>query len=184
MKTPKMTREEIERIVKNLGVTSEVVIVGIRGYYRDTMGKIGANDRGIYDDALFVISPEKFEAFKANVDPSIFRKGIATLKVGIYKVVKWIHKGKYAALQIVNDTVTRDGQNGEFTGRHGINFHYGSETETWSEGCQTLPKSFYWNFLNLVYGEMQKYHIDSIQYVLMDNNQINPSSDEKKDKNK
>ena len=169
MKTPKMTRAEIEKIVKESGADSKVVIVGIRGYYRDSMGKIGQNDRGIYDDALFVISPEKFEAFQANVDPSIFRQGIATLKVGVYQVVKWIHKGKYAALQIVNDTVTRDGKNGEFTGRHGINFHYGSETQTWSEGCQTLPKSIYWEFLNLVYAEMQKYHLDSINYVLIDN---------------
>lgn len=169
MKTPKMTREEVETIVKNSGVNSQVVIVGIRGYYRDSMGKVGANDRGIYDDALFVLSPKRFEAFQANVDPSVFRQGIATLKVGVYKVVKWIHRGKYAALQIINDTVTRDGKSGEFTGRHGINFHYGAEDETWSEGCQTLPKSIYWKFLNLVYGELDKYDLDSFQYVLIDN---------------
>lgn len=169
MKTPKMTKAEIETIVKNSGVKSDVVIVGIRGYYRDSMGKVGINDRGIYDDAIFVLSPNEFQAFQANVDPSIFKKGIATLQVGVYKVVKWIHHGKYAALQIVNDVVNRDGQTNNDSGRHGINFHYGSETQTWSEGCQTLPKSIYWNFLNLVYGEMQKYHLDSVQYVLIDN---------------
>lgn len=169
MKTPKMTKEEIQGIVNNSGVKSDVVIVGIRGYYRDSMGKPGVNDRGIYDDAIFVLSPTKFEAFQANVDPSIFRKGMATLKVGVYKVVKWMHKGKYAALQIVNDVVIRDGKPGEDSGRHGINFHYGSDTQTWSEGCQTLPRSIYWSFLNLVYAEMQKYHLDSIEYVLIDN---------------
>lgn len=169
MKTPKMTREEIERIVNNSGVRSDVVIVGIRGYYRDSMGKVGVNDRGIYDDAIFVLSPNEFRAFQANVDPSVFRKGIANLKVGIYKVVKWIHRGKYAALQIINDVVIRDGQITEDSGKHGINFHYGSETQTWSEGCQTLPKSIYWTFLNLVYTEMQKYHLDSVHYVLIDN---------------
>lgn len=169
MKTPKMSREEITAIVVNSGVRSDVVIVGIRGYYRDTMGKVGVNDRGIYDDAIFVLSPNEFKAFQANVDPSVFRKGIANLKVGVYKVVKWIHRGKYAALQIVNDVVVRDGETKEDSGRHGINFHYGSETQTWSQGCQTLPRSIYWAFLNLVYSEMQKYHLDSIQYVLIDN---------------
>jgi lysozyme len=169
MKTPKMTREEIAAIVSNSGVCSDVVIVGIRGYYRDSMGIFGKNDRGIYDDAIFVLSPNEFQAFQANVDPSVFRKGIANLKVGVYKVVKWIHKGKYAALQIVRDTVLRDGETNEDSGRHGINFHYGSETQTWSEGCQTLPRSIYWNFLNLVYSEMQKYHLDSVQYILIDN---------------
>ena len=169
MKTPKMSRAEIVKIVSNSGVKSDVVIVGIRGYYQDTMGKFGKNDRGIYDDAIFVLSPKEFRAFQANVDPSVFRPGIATLKVGVYKVVKWIHRGKYAALQIVNDVVIRDGQRVEDSGRHGINFHYGSDTQTWSEGCQTLPRSSYWNFLNLVYGEMQKYQLDSIEYVLIDN---------------
>ena len=168
MKTPKISREEIETIVSNSGVESDVVIVGIRGYYRDSMGKVGVNDRGIYDDAIFVLSPKKFQSFQANVDPSVFRKGIANLKVGVYKVVKWIHRGKYAALQIVNDVVNRDGKTSDDSGRHGINFHYGSETQTWSEGCQTLPRSIYWRFLNLVYGEMQKYQLDSVQYILID----------------
>lgn len=169
MKTPKMSREEIAAIINNSGVRSDVVIVGIRGYYRDSMGISGRNDRGIYDDAIFVLSPNEFQAFQANVDPSNFKKGIANLKAGVYKVVKWIHKGKYAALQIVNDVLIRDGQKNEDAGRHGINFHYGSDTQTWSEGCQTLPRSSYWAFLNLVYAEMQKYHLDSIEYVLIDN---------------
>lgn len=169
MKIPQMTRAEILKIAENAGVKAMPVIVGIRGYYRDSMGKIGVNDRGIYDDAIFVVGEKQFFAFQANVDPSIFRRGIATLSVGVYEVVKWIHRGKYASLQIVNDRLHRDGSNELDAGRHGINFHYGSESETWSEGCQTLPRSTYWSFLNLVYGEMQKAKADSIHYVLIEN---------------
>jgi len=167
-KIPQLTKSQIQHHLDTLGVNDEVCIVGIRGYYSNSFGKPG-NDRGVYDDAIFVLAPKAFAGFQANVDPSIFKTGIATLKTGIYKAVKHFHQGKYKALQIVKDTVTRDNRAGDDTGRHGINFHYGGENETWSEGCQTLPKSTYSTFLNLVYSLMDANDLKEITYVLIEN---------------
>lgn len=167
---PRRSLGEINKIITDKFVTDAVVLVGVRGYYRDSMGKVGANDRGIYDDAMFVVSPEAFVSFNANCDPSIFKLNIATLKQGVYQCVKWKHKGKYAALQIVRDVLTRDGKTGEEIGRHGINIHYGSENATWSLGCQTLPKSQWSAFINLVYSEMDRHAQSTIPYILVENN--------------
>ena len=55
------------------------------------MGKPGANDRGIYDDAIFINSPSGCMAFNANVDPSVFRPGVATLAPGLHVYKKGNH---------------------------------------------------------------------------------------------
>ncbi len=166
---PKEARKEIEKIIAASNVKSDVVLVGVRGYYRDTMGKPGVNDRGIYDDAIFLVSPEAFVSFNANCDPSCCRPGMAMLKTGVYECVKWRHKGKYDALQIVRDCVTRDGQPGEDTGRHGINLHKGGVGQTSSEGCQTIVPTQYDAFIKLVYSEMDRHGQKTIPYILVEN---------------
>jgi lysozyme len=178
IKTPKMTRPEIETLLTLNGVdlaARRVVIVGIRGYYKNTMGAPGVNDRGIYDDAIFVISaaggdgsPGEFRGFQANTDPSVRRSGIATLLPGLYDVVKWRHHGKYAALQIVNDRLERDGRAGVDAGRHGINFHYGGSANTGSEGCQTMTKADFLAFQPLVYRLMDRHAMSIVRYLLVE----------------
>lgn len=168
--TPKKTKDEIKKILSDNGIIldrEKVCIIGIRGYYADTFGKPGVNDRNVYDDAIFVVSENDFGAFQANVDPSVYRHRIAQLVPGVYDAVKWRHKGKYDALQIVKDTVRREGVKNLDTGRHGINFHYGG-SGTWSEGCQTFPQSSYWFFLRKVYSLMDKYGKRSVKYLLID----------------
>ena len=113
------------------------IFVGIRGSYRDTMGAPGVNDWGMYDDALFIDSPDTFAIVNRNRDPSRFRpgegfdddtKGIASLDPGAWFVHRFdMHHGKYLALCqcAAKVTVTRDGkkENDRDTGEFGINIH-------------------------------------------------------------
>ena len=84
-----------------------MIVVGVRGYYRDTMGAPGVNDRGIYDEAIFLHTPSATVAFNGNTDPSRVkkgsgtgaRKGMASLNPGVWKVHRFdLHNGKYLAL--------------------------------------------------------------------------------------
>ncbi len=168
---PQMSRPEVLTYLTaaNIDITkSLVVIVGMRGYYANTFGKPGANDIGVDDDAFFVVSPRAFRSFNGNTDPSVKRSKIATLLTGLYQAIKWLHKGKYRGYQITQDRVSREGLTGVDTGRHGINFHYHGSQKTDSEGCQTLPKSQYPEFVKLVDTEMDYYRVNEFIYLLVD----------------
>jgi len=90
---PKITRQELDSAITKAGymLPKEPTIVGIRGYYKDTMGKPGVNDRAIYDDAMILISPDYFETFNGNTDPSKYKPGIASLKPGLYEYKQGLH---------------------------------------------------------------------------------------------
>lgn len=181
---PQASRSTIAKYARDAGLdlaAEKVIVVGVRGYYRDTMGEPFKNDRNIYDDAMFVLTEADMRSYNCNVDPSKFRPGIATLVAGVYHLVKWRHKGKYAALQILRDQVTRDREPGQvFSGRHGINFHYGGDKDTWSEGCQTFPRSQYWQFQGHVYELMDHYGKTDVAYLLVVQPQQNPEPEPEK----
>lgn len=168
---PEMTRAAAEALLKSHGVEGPAIL-GRRGYYRDTMGDHGSNDRGIYDDALCVVTPTAFVTFNANCDPSRFREGIAVLKPGVWLYRLGIHnlsKAKaqqYPALvQAAKVTVVRDGK-GEDTGWFGINVHRGGYTTTSSLGCQTIHPTQWDAFYELVKVEMKRHGLKVIPYVL------------------
>lgn len=140
-----LTPEDVDRIIKG---GYKVFVVGVRGYYRDTMGSAGANDRGIYDDALFILTPDGFYAFNGNTDPSRQNPGMAVLVPGFYLYKPGIHgvsgPNPYPAFrQYSNVTVLRDGSTVPVTdspaNRFWINMHKGGITTTSSLGCQTVP---------------------------------------------
>jgi hypothetical protein len=54
-------------------------------------------------------------------------------------------------------------------GRHGINFHYGGDNNTWSEGCQTFTKTQWDEFQKLVYRLMDLYKLTAVKYLLVEN---------------
>ena len=88
---PQQAKSKTQALLTKARVADEVALVGIRGYYRDSMGEVGQNDRGIYDDAIFLISPNAYATFNANTDPSVKRQGIAVLKPGVHRYRKGKH---------------------------------------------------------------------------------------------
>lgn len=161
-------------------IVDEVVVVGIRGYYKDTMGKPGVNDRGIYDDAIFLVGPDHFSSYNGNTDPSGYRKGwgtgaskgMASLKAGLYRAYKLdMHNGQYPALCQRADVVTvvRDGEpNYEDTGWFGINIHRGGDGTTSSLGCQTIPPSQWSSFMENVKRLLREHNQTVVPYLLVE----------------
>jgi lysozyme len=172
---PRQDRKSIEKLLAKAGVTDKVALVGIRGYY-SKMGPTPGNDRGLYDDAMFVVSPSAFASFNANTDPSIFRPKIATLRPGLHIYKKGKHGisrpgGGYPALRPANKNealpVYRDGVEKPWDGI-AINIHKGGYNSTSSEGCQTIYPDQWNSFINLVYGEMDRYGQKTIPYLLVE----------------
>lgn len=177
-KTPQISREELIALIKkhypDLAI-DKFAVIGLRGYYKNTMGAPAVNDRAIYDDAIIILTDNELHAFNGNCDPSAYREGIAKLKAGIWSVYRFdLHKGKYLALcqRSGNVTVIRDGK-GEDTGMFGINIHKGGYNTTSSLGCQTIYPSQWDRFIGTakricegLYGD--KYKSKTYTYVLID----------------
>lgn len=176
---PRIERKTTEQLLRLRKVSDPVCLVGIRGYYRDTMGAKGKNDRSIYDDAIILVSPNVHAAFNANVDPGAYGKnpkigkGYASLKPGVYRYKLGRHGirsgNPYRALVQGNPvTVSRDGGEDE-TGYFGINIHKGSNRSVSSEGCQTIPPAQWPAFITLVESEMKRNNAKTVSYVLTQN---------------
>ena len=172
---PQQAKSKTQALLTKARVDDAVALVGIRGYYRDSMGVLGENDRNIYDDAVFLLSPNAYATFNANTDPSIRRQGIAVLKPGVHRYRKGKHGlskpgGGYPALRPANPAealpVTRDGE-GDSMGI-AINIHKGGFRTTSSEGCQTIYPSQWESFISLVYSEMDRAGQKTIPYLLME----------------
>lgn len=179
MARPKLAKEKVAKILEHRNIKDRVAIVGLRGYYLDSKGEAGANDRGIYDDALFVVVRDSkgqiifMQSYNANTDPSVYRKGIATLKTGTWRYQLGIHgvskpKSKqYLALRQAEAViVSRDGQKDE-RGWFGINIHRGGYNTTSSLGCQTIYPSQWEEFISIVKNNAAKNNQTTIPYVLM-----------------
>jgi hypothetical protein len=188
---PRLSSAELRQKLQSFSIDRKkfpVIVVGIRGYYLNSLGRAGTNDRGIYDDALFIDTPHVTASFNANTDPSIIRKGkgkgdakgMACLKLGLYYAHAFgLHRNKYLALVQTQGevTVVRDGDpDYEDTGYFGINIHRGSYTSTSSEGCQTIYPAQWDSFINLIKDQSVRafgtqWNKVTIPYVLIESTQ-------------
>lgn len=182
MKTPRLSEKDVLKLLKKNKIDLEVtpvVLLGIRGYYKNSMGVFGKNDRAIWDDALIWVSPKGIQAFQANTDPSGYRKGtgkgsskgMAMLKAGVWLYKTGMHNGSTsheAFRQYDEVTVIRDGIDGDYedTGHLGVNIHRGGKISTSSLGCQTLPVQTWDAFKELGYSLIKEYKLKNFPYVL------------------
>ncbi|QUS40565.1 hypothetical protein RPMA_18275 [Tardiphaga alba] len=169
---PQITRDALLAKVAALKISQPVFLVGMRGYYLDTMGKPKVNDRGIYDDAMILVGPNHFSTYNANTDPSVFRKHIASLRPGLWSYRLGIHglskpkSQQYQALvQADKVTVDRDGEGAE-TGFFGINIHRGGVNTTSSLGCQTIVPAQWPAFIANVKDQLARAGQKTIPYAL------------------
>lgn len=157
----------------------KLVIGIVRGYYFHTMGESDSNDRGIYDDAAFIIGPETFASFNANSDPSYFKKGVATLLPGCYPYRLGNHGisrpgGGYPAFRPATPgeelPVRRDGESDAPSKRPGvaINIHRGGHSTTSSAGCQTIHPGQWDAFYALAKSEMTKLGLKKVWVILVE----------------
>lgn len=178
---PAIGRHAAAALLLAHGVTGPALL-GRRGYYRDTMGAPGVNDRAIYDDAIMLVTPTSYVTFNANCDPSRESPGMAVLNAGVWHYKVGIHglsrpkSEQYEALvQAGPVTVTRDAR-GEDTGWFGINIHRGGRTTTGSLGCQTIHPSQWDGFIALVKMELHRHDIVTIPYCLTEREPLRPAA--------
>lgn len=174
--TPKQPLGEVIKWIAAAPIygVDKVKVVAKRGYYLNSMGKPGVNDRGIYDDAIFIVSPWHFSAYNANVDPSVTRTGVAVLEPGVWRYKPGQHGISFnrpgypypAFVQADEVTVHRDNR-GLDTGWFGINIHRGSNTTTSSLGCQTIPPKQWDLFRDTLNAELKKYGQKTFPYLLV-----------------
>jgi lysozyme len=179
---PQVPRELVEQLVRDNLLEPRLeqpLLVGVRGYFRRSMGA-GDNALGLYDDAMFLLSPATFAAFNANVDPSRLRPRMATLALGLWRYKPGIHNQSkdpvehphYRALvQAAPVTVNRQPDEHHAavwadTGYFGINIHKGGYTTTSSEGCQTIHPDQWDEFMPAVDAELARYGARDLAYFL------------------
>ena len=177
---PERVRATLERhrhLIEPSERDQPVAVLALRGYYRDTMGAPGRNDRGLYDDAIFVIEPGGVHPFNANVDPSRVRHAMARLKA--HQSVRYrpgwhgysSANGHPAFRQdspviVLRDGIGEDSDAGK--ARFWINLHCGGRNHTSSAGCLTIPPGQWPGFKRLLDTLLKRHRQDTFRLVLLD----------------
>lgn len=175
--TGRIGQEEAQQYLKKATIKPEaaVIVLAIRGYYLNSQGIQGENDRGIYDDAIILIGPNFFQPFNGNTDPRKHEKGIAMLLPGWHEFKQgWHGYGKpsgHQAFRTANPDevlpVLRDGMKGIQKGMT-INIHSGGFTNTNSAGCQTIHAGQWKEFKDAAYRLMNAEGQKRLPYLLVE----------------
>lgn len=180
MSKPQIKREKVELLLTMNGLNLEkekVVLVGVRGYFKDSMGAPGKNDIGIFDDAFIWIDESNCVNFNGNVDPSRYYKNVATLKNGLWLYKEGFHgfgrpSGHWAFRQAAAVKITRWQKSGVFIDQtlgDTINIHRGGVNTTSSAGCQTIPPDQWKAFKEFGYMILDKHKKETFHYLLVEN---------------
>lgn len=181
MSKPKITSERINALLIKEGVDlakESFCLVGVRGYFRNSMGQKGKNDIGIWDDGFIWVGHDgELATFNGNVDPSRYYKNVATLKAGKWRYKKGYHgygkaNGHMAFRQAAPVVVLRyqsDGSFKEYPLGDTINIHRGGNSTTSSAGCQTLPPAQWDSFREYGYMLLNRYAKKDFLYLLVNN---------------
>lgn len=177
---PKRDNAAIDAVIEHYQLDKTLAaLIFVRGYYLDSMGKPGANDQNVYDDAIYLVTPSIRESYNANTEPSVPRKNgrdMATLNLGRYRYYKGKHKNKYAALRpFPEGVVLQCMRAGKASTCSHTNIHKGGSRASfdvvWSEGCLTIPDIQYDDFQTRVYAEMIRLGQKTIDVVIVENRQ-------------
>ena len=183
---PQLRRDDVLALLSKHGVhlqATKVAVLSVRGYYANQFGEPGENDRGVYDDAGFLVTARgTFLAANFNVDPSPeHQEGVATIIPGVYPYRQGIHNlsksadRQYPAFRPATPgeriPCTRDGQPGT-SFAVAANIHRGEITSTSSLACQTVPRPQWLPFQHLGYLEMDREGVDVFQYCLIENQEV------------
>lgn len=164
-----MNQEKAKALIDKSGLKDPVMLIGIR-----------SKKRGVYDDTICIYAPGIYTEFRANVDPSRYRKGegfgakkgMASLALGVHigcwfighhkKIKPAVRQGK--PVKVIRDGITVDYPH---TGMHMINFHPGGTSGTSSLGCQTFHPTDWKGFINLLISQLNKHKQKTISYILI-----------------
>lgn len=174
---PNLQLEDVTQYLTSVDAAKYPVrLLGLRGYYKKSMGDPTKNDIGIYDDAMCVVTPKGIRTFNFNTDPSKHGVKMAHLVPGtyLYKIGMHNMKNPYKALrQYGRITVLREGVNHTDTDTADapfyIDIHKGGYNTTSSLGCQTIHPDQWPEFLQLVEDLLKKYNQTIIPYTLVEN---------------
>lgn len=178
---PQITRQRVDALLKRHSIDLTkvgCVLIGVRGYYRDSMGKKGKNDIGVYDDAFIWVDATDMATFNGNTDPSRYYQRVATLVAALYWYKKGLHgvsRGNpYPAFRQAGPVRVRrfqakDGSFKEEPLGDTINIHRGGANTTSSAGCQTVPPDQWGAFK--AYGDMliARHKLARFPYLLVEN---------------
>jgi hypothetical protein len=148
--------------------TDKFFMVAVRGHYLDSVGAKGRNDINLLDDLICAVNLENgfYLAARGNTDPSYAGHDKASLRAGVIRYYRGDHRGQYLAFRPFPEGVrlpcTRDGRPADcaLTNIHGCADEVdGIGYDTHSEGCLTMPITFFKNtFRPACYEQIERFH--------------------------